>query len=48
LISSFGWRGAWKVCGGFGMVVGILCIITLYEPPRSDRVEIDIDEPEIL
>ena len=26
--------------------MGFLCIFTVYEPPRSDRIEIKVDEDE--
>ena len=42
IISHFGFRGAWLICGGFGMAVGFLTIFTLYEPPRHDRIEIEV------
>ena len=46
MINYFGWRNAWIICGSFGIIVGFLCIFTVYEPPRSDRIEIKVDEDE--
>ena len=46
IISMFGFRNAWLICGGFGMAIGLLTIFTLYEPPRHDRIEIELSEEE--
>jgi predicted MFS family arabinose efflux permease len=34
IISLFGWRNTWKLCGGSGMLVGILTCIFVKEPTR--------------
>ena len=46
IISKWGFRNAWLICGAFGMVAGLLTIFTLYEPPRHDRLEVEIPEED--
>jgi hypothetical protein len=44
LITIFGWRNSWIICGLFAIIPGVLCTFTMVEPPRSDEVTIEVQE----
>lgn len=35
LISMFGWRGMYTVCGSIGVIIGVLTLVLVKEPPRG-------------
>lgn len=49
LITMFGWRNSWMICGMFAIIPGVLCTFTIIEPERTDlraiQVESGDDEP---
>ena len=45
LIVITGWRTGFRVCGSFGMALGIIGAITMRNPPR-DKVEKEFEDQE--
>ena len=41
-----GWRGAYRVCGAFGVVIAVVGLFTMRDPPR-EIVEKEHEEEEI-
>jgi predicted MFS family arabinose efflux permease len=46
LIQMVGWRAAWMVCGGFGIITGLLMILTVYEPRDVNAIVLTKDQNE--
>ena len=46
LISMFGWRNTWIICGLSSIIPGVLCTLTVSEPSRQDEVTIKVDQED--
>lgn len=46
LITAFGWRNTWRVIGIYGMAMGLMCILSVAEPPRSNNLDVEEEEME--
>ena len=47
MIRAFGYKTTWWVCGGFGIVTGILMMTTVVEPVRQGKeVKVEEKDPE--
>lgn len=44
LISWTGWRMAWMIGGGFGIIIGVLLIITVQEPHQQKQIVLTKDK----
>ena len=47
LISLVGWRGAYAFCGGLGIIVPIIGITFLKEPPNPIRIKAEEEERKL-
>ena len=48
LISEVGWRVSWIIGGGFGVVIGLLIMVSVAEPPRDEEtIVVEADENDI-